>query len=137
METTKQENQSENNLTSLNDIMFNTLRGVVDGTVDEKKAVTIANLSNTIINNAKTQLIGYKLTGGSTQIAALPQQPLKLRTPPKKIAGDGLFLPQDDALQLQYALELGFKNTAEAIVTMPKGKFLDDFKLWRTTNQNQ
>lgn len=61
----------QNNLNELNEVLFSTLRGVVDGQIEEKKAQTIANLGSTIINNAKTQLLGYKLTGGKTGVDVL------------------------------------------------------------------
>lgn len=133
-----------NNLSELNNILFNTLRGVEQGTVDEKKAQTIANLGNTIINNAKTQLQGYKLTGGRTSITALPQKDEK--TPLKTALGaveagrvgfgsEKIKLPKNTYdRQMMFAETLGYKSPADAIGEMGKKDFLDKFYVWERAN---
>lgn len=46
-----------NDLNRLNEVLFETLEGVKDGSVDEKKAQTIVNIGNSIVNNAKTHKV--------------------------------------------------------------------------------
>lgn len=133
MSSNNEQQKPQNNLKELNDVFFDTMRGLIDGSVDDKKANTVATLGTAIINNAKVQLQGYKLTNGRTNISALPQGeqvPVKkqqLNSTPIRIS------KKEDEAQLQYARSLGYENAAEAIVTLPKGKFLADFNTWYST----
>lgn len=118
--------KENNNLSELNNILFTTLRGVEQGTVDEKKAQTIANLGNTIISNAKTQLQGYKLTGGRTSITALPSNTEEPGKEVKKIE-----LPKHTYdRQMMYVEEIGYKSPADAISKLGKHEFLKQFHAW-------
>lgn len=126
-------NTENNNLSELNNILFNTLRGVEQGTVDEKKAQTIANLGNTIINNAKTQLQGYKLTGGRTSITALPEGDGKRSL--GGVEGQKIKLPKNTYdRQMMFAETMGHKTPADAIGEMGKNNFLEKFHVWEKNN---
>lgn len=137
MNSNKEQETPQNNLNELNDVFFNTMRGLVDGTVDEKKAKTVATLGTAIINNAKVQLEGFKLTGGRTTISALPQSEAAITSKPEAKQPALPISKKEDEAQLQYAKFLGYKNVAEAIVTLPKGQFLQDFRTWQSTFKNQ
>lgn len=118
---------NENNLNKLNDVLFETLAGVKDGTIDPKKAQTIVNIGNSIVNNAKIQLSAFKLTGGKTGMS--------LMTPNT----DGtlqLSESQRETKAYDFARENGYKNVAEAIAGMGKyefnkqlDKYIDDDKM--------
>lgn len=55
---------NENNtITGLRDIMFKTLRGIQDGSVDVDKAKAINDTAQTIINTAKVEVDFMKVTG--------------------------------------------------------------------------
>ena len=55
---------NQNDLLELNTILFDTLRGVKDGTIKNKKAETITRVDSAIISTNKVQLQAYKLTKG-------------------------------------------------------------------------
>jgi hypothetical protein len=54
---------NDNTITGLRDIMFKTLRGIQDGTVDVDKAKAINDTAQTIINSAKVEVEFLKATG--------------------------------------------------------------------------
>ena len=54
---------NDNTITDLRDIMFKTLRGIQDGTVDVDKAKAINDTAQTIINSAKVEVDFMKVTG--------------------------------------------------------------------------
>lgn len=58
-----------NDIQSLRDIMFTTLRGIQDGTVDVEKARAINNTAQTIINTAKVEVDFLNATGGHASAA--------------------------------------------------------------------
>jgi|GEM_PF-2456274 len=64
-----------NNLNELNSILFETLRGVQDGTIDAQRANAVQSLGNTIINGAKTLLQAHKQSKATMAPAffALPE----------------------------------------------------------------
>lgn len=108
-----------NNLNELNKILFDTLRGVKDGSVDDKKAQTITNVSNSIINNAKMQLSAYKLTKGKAYNDVFEQP-----------TGDLLESGNLYELKHEYAIKKGYKSVSEAYDGIGKGKFETMFSQW-------
>lgn len=108
-----------NNLTELNNILFDTLRGVKEGTVDDKKAQTVTNVANSIINNTKMQLTAYKLTKGMAFRDEFGKAPKEL-----KAGGDAYDQKHE------FAIFKGYNNIAEAIGKMGKADFENKFKQW-------
>lgn len=115
------ENNPENNLNELNNILFDTLRGLQDGSVDSKKATAITNVGNSIINNAKTQLSAFKATGG----IAYQQNFKQLRPPKESVKVADLYTQKTEFSRSQ-----GFESITEAIGKMGKAKFENEFKTW-------
>lgn len=135
-----------NDLSTLNKILFETLKGVQDDTIDGKKAQTIVNIGNSIVNNAKIQLQAFKATGGRTKIGLLgaseedeesvdpkPSRmviPMELSEPTKKKILTNKKGQSRLDLALEFAKEEGYKNVAEAIAAMgkvPFNKGLDNY----------
>lgn len=114
--------ENSNNLNELNEVLFNTLRGVVSGEIEEKKAQTIANIGSTIINNAKTQLHGYKLTGGKTGVNALPPVSVE-RLAEGSVAPSGTPKSKYDQQQ-DYVKHMKYKSIAEGMAQEGKEVFL-------------
>lgn len=108
----------QNNLTALNDVLFTTLKGIQDGTVDDKKAQTITNVANSIINNTKTQLQAYKLTKGMAFRSEFGK-------PDKQIQMSNDVYEQKS----EFAIFKGYKNVSEAISGMG-ANFNIEFNKW-------
>lgn len=106
-----------NDLNGLNDILFDTLRDLKDGGIDEKRATAVTNVANSIINNAKTQLTAYKLSKGKAYRE-------NFGTLPEAKKGDTYELKND------FALHMGYKNVTEAMDKMGRGEFEEQFKQW-------
>jgi hypothetical protein len=105
------------NLNDLNDVLFETLEGVKSGKMSEKQAQTVVNVGNAIINNAKIQLQAFKLTKGKTAMSLLsPNKDPKIKLPEKGVNNRSKAV-------LDYAIEKGYKNVAEAIAVMGKTEF--------------
>ncbi len=114
---------SNNNLQALNDLLFETLRGVKEGKIEITKAKAVNEISATIINNAKVQLDAIKITKGmgkAGDIFSIKQ----LGEAPEK---------NDDTYELKrkFAQELGYDNVAAAIAEMTSWKFEKQYKEWR------
>lgn len=65
----------KDNINSLRSILFDTMRGIKDGSIDVEKAKTISDIGQVIINSAKVEVDAMRATGseGSGFIpAALP-----------------------------------------------------------------
>lgn len=110
-----------NNLNELNDVLFDTLRGVKEGTIDDKKAQTVTNVANSIINNAKMQLSAYKLTKGraySETFGSIPSGEKALES------GDRYDLMNE------YAMHEGFKSISQAMEKLGKQDFINQFESW-------
>lgn len=60
---------NDNTITDLRDIMFKTLRGIQDGSVDIERAKAINNTAQTIINTAKVEVDFLNATGGHASAA--------------------------------------------------------------------
>lgn len=108
----------KNNLTELNNVLFETLRGVKKGKIDDKKAQTVTNIANSIINNTKTQLQAYKLTKG----IAFREEFGKA---PKEIQMSNNVYEQKS----EFAIFKGYNNVSEAISQMG-AEFNIEFKKW-------
>lgn len=111
-----------NNLNELNTVLFDTLRGVKDGTIDDKKAKSITGVSNAIINNAKLQLNAAKfIKGGSINTAYFGEISAKNQLKSS---------PENDLYsdKLEFAISMGYKNLADAISQVGKNTFEQKFK---------
>lgn len=109
----------ENNLNSLNEILFETLRGVKDGTIDDKKAQTITNVSNSIINNAKMQLNAYKLTKGVAYSETFGK-------PSRNVLESGDKYEQMN----EFALLKGYTSVTEGMSKLGRAEFTKEFNEW-------
>lgn len=127
---------NQNNLTELNNVLFETLRGVKDGTVDNAKAETITKVSNSIISNAKAQLQALKAVKGlklktdvfggqDSEVLTIEETPQQTK-PRKKDLFD---------LKAEYAQSLGFKTMGQALVSMTKTDFENGFDAWNSNQQ--
>lgn len=112
-----------NNLTELNEILFQTLRDVKDDKIDIKKAQSITNVSNSIIQNAKTQLQAYKLTNGNASVDAF----IEVSENQSKQLPEKLY-----EQKLQFSKESGYKSLGEALAQLGKTEFEKQFKAWST-----
>jgi len=97
-----------NNLNDLTNILFDTLRGVQDGTVETEKAKNVTSIANAITANAKVQLDAHRLAG---------------TTPPSNLS-DGLTLQKVTDQATSYALSLGYDSVRSAIAQIGT----EDFK---------
>ena len=118
---------NNNNLSNLNDILFDTLRGVKNDEIKPDKAKAIVNVSNSIVSNAKAQLEAFKMTKG--------------RVDPPKLFGtkieSSLLIAQGDTYDQmeEYAKKKGYRNITEAIAKMGKDGFNIAFENYRKENQ--
>lgn len=112
-----------NNLTELNNILFETLRGVKDGSIDAKKATTVSNIANSIISNTKTQLSAYKMTSGRA-FGDVFGQP----STPALASGDTY------KLKSEFSIMKGYDSVSDAIGGMGKAKFEAEFTQWIKDN---
>jgi len=124
---------NSNNLNELNSVLFDTLRGVKDGTIDAKKAQTVTNVANSIISNAKTQLSAYKLTNGeaySENFGALPpiSNPSISTSPELKPAS--LLKNDKHAKMYDFAKSKGYKSVTEAMSHEGKHEFTTACNNW-------
>lgn len=103
-----------NDLNRLNDVLFDTLDGVKAGSIDPKKAQTIVNIGNSIVNNAKIQLSAFKLTGGKTGMSLMA---------PNDNPGLRFSESERETKAYDFAKQQGFKNVAAAIGAMGKHEF--------------
>jgi gas vesicle protein len=55
-----------NNLETLREHLFSTLKGLKDGTIDTEKAKVISDVSQTIINSAKIEVDYIRANGGGS-----------------------------------------------------------------------
>jgi poly-gamma-glutamate capsule biosynthesis protein CapA/YwtB (metallophosphatase superfamily) len=110
----------ENNLTELNDILFSTIRDLKEGKIDEKKAQSITNVGNTIINNAKTQLQAYKLTKGKAYRDSFGTL--------TEATGGSVDQPNKHTQMLEFALQSGYNSVADAFSKIGKADFMKKFE---------
>lgn len=112
-----------NNLSELNTILFDTLRGLKDGSVTKEQAQAVTNVGNAIINNSKVQLDAFKLTRGKGNNAE--QFGLK-----REALTEGLAEKDRYEQMLEYSASLGYTSTADAMAAIGKVKFEKDFQTW-------
>lgn len=109
----------ENNLEALNDTLFETLKSLKNGSIDEKRANAVVNISNTIIKNTSVQLSAFKMLNG--QIKA--PKTITHKAVFKTIGSKNLYDQKHE-----YAKTLGYDNYSDAIDNIGKQNFENDFK---------
>lgn len=109
----------ENNLTELNNALFETLNQLQNKSIKPSEAKAIVDVGNAIINNAKTQLSVIKMVSGSVMLPEV----LGFKGAHLKIQNSNKY----DDLQ-DFAISLGYKNVTEAINDLGKNKFSNQFK---------
>lgn len=107
-----------NNLNELNTILFDTLRGVKNGTINASQAKNITNVSVVIVNSAKVQLDMYKATKDKTVSPVFFDSTVKQI----KILGNNIY-----DRKASYAKQLGFASATEAIDELGQEKFNSDY----------
>lgn len=123
--------KTKNTLNELNEILFDNIRKLNESKIDVKQATAIVNMSNSIIDNAKTQLQAFKLTENPLVIGSIVNNeigapPVTNRLPKTP---SPLFVSKDGyTVKNSFAVELGYENVAEAISVMGKNSFLEKFK---------
>jgi len=111
-----------NNLNELNNVLFDTLRSVKDGKMDDAKAKTITVVSNSIINNAKLQLNAARYLKSSTITTNFFGE-LKAKENIKLSESNDLYNKK-----LEYSLSMGYSNLSEALNNEGKAVFEKGFK---------
>lgn len=127
--------QKQNTLNALNEILFDNLRKLDSGEIDDKKAFAVSQISNTIISNAKTQLAAYKMTSNIAHISSFAESSeeniIKIEKPrqvEQKKIDNALVTESDYDSKCRFAAERGFVNLAECIACMGKNTFLEEYK---------
>jgi len=112
----------ENNLNDLNNTLFETLRGVKNGSVKREDAKVINEIAGTIINNAKVQIDALKVTKGMGNQAKLFGVDHQGNIPE---------LPEDAyQLKVEFSIYKGFKNVGDCMASLGKHLFDSDFNKW-------
>lgn len=70
---TENKMENKNNFQELRSILFDTLRDVKNGKIDEKKAKSISELSQVLINSAKVEVDYLKATGSGGKSKMIEQ----------------------------------------------------------------
>ena len=107
-----------NDLNELNSILFDTLRGVKDGTIETMKANVVVGISNALVNNAKVQIQAIKLTGSKKPTRFLGVQ-----------AGPEITEDRHQNMTI-YAKKMGYDSVTEAINNEGKDDFVNSFEQW-------
>lgn len=66
---------SANDITALRAVLFDTLRGIRDGSVDIEKAKAINDTAQVIVNTAKAEIDFARATGATVASNFIPSQP--------------------------------------------------------------
>jgi|SRR5690606_11191826 len=112
----------ENNLNELNNTLFETLRGIKDGTVKREDAKVMNEIAGTIINNAKVQLDAFKATKGIGNQAKM----FGVNHPHNQIS-----LPEDAyEMKVEFSIYKGYTNVGDCMASMGKGHFEAEFCKW-------
>lgn len=134
-----------NNLTELNNILFDTLRGLKDGSIDKSKTKEITNVSNTIINNAKTQLEAFKLTKSKETLSSFSLSSSESNVEKLEVNTVGFdtkkteFVKQKKPLlnkkdtysqKHDFSIISGYGSVGEALSKIGKKAFEDEFNSW-------
>lgn len=123
------------NLKNLNDVLFDTLEKVKNGTMDGKQSAAIVQLSNSIINNGKLQLAAHKFANSGTapEMFGLPEGITKPKTLNLKEKNVLNAKDKHEAMR-RYALTLDYNSAAEAIGVLGKTEFKEAFEQWLDEN---
>ncbi|WP_438423092.1 hypothetical protein [Aquimarina macrocephali] len=109
-----------NDLPELNAVLFDTLRGLNNGSIEESKAKAIVKVTDGIAKVAKIQLDAFKMTGGASPVPAVLGNEMKIHPQ--------IGSPDRHTQMTQFAVKLGYKNVTTAIRDMGKGEFDKQFK---------
>lgn len=124
-----------NNLNELNAVLFDTLRGVNNGTIDNEKLTSICKVSQTIINKGKLQISAAKLLNDNslhndffgkleaTEAVEIAAPKIRAEKIKSAMNGEGLY-----ERKLEYALSLGHGTLAKAYEVVGRANFENGFK---------
>jgi len=114
---------NNNNLSELNDLLFDTLRGINDDKVSAEKVKSIVHVSHSIVSNAKAQLEAFKMTGGRVEAPKIFGARIESQ----------MVIEQGNTYNLMedFAIKEGYKNVSEAISKMGKSGFNAAFKIYK------
>ena len=106
------------NIVELNEKLYKLMEGLEQGKVDHKTAQTMINVSSAIAENAKLLLAAAKLSKNPNITSLMIGE------------GNSRKLAFKDGYdeRLEYAIELGYANIAEAIAGMGKANFEQKLK---------
>lgn len=113
-----------NDLPELNGILFDTLRGLKEGSIEESKAKAVVKVTDGIAKVAKLQLEAFKMTGGASLVPTVLGNKVKIN--------HEIGSPDKHTRMNQFAVSLGYKNVAAAISDLGKDKFTKQFNNQRT-----
>ncbi|MGG5506735.1 MULTISPECIES: hypothetical protein [unclassified Myroides] len=111
-----------NDLTTLNNTLFDTMNQLREGKIKREDAKVINEIAGTIISNAKVQIDAFKASKG----LYLPSGVINIEKSdePKALPGDVY------AQKHEFAIFKGYKNVSEGIAGLGKNVFEAEFKLW-------
>ena len=129
--------KTENNLNEVNNVLFETLRGLKDGKVDPKTAHAMVSVSNSIQGNIKTQLAAVKMLGNTLMPESLGlERTQNAVSQPKQIkSAEAVNQKQIEAVKPEvnennYALHLGYLSQFDAISHLGEIKFTKMYEAW-------
>ena len=102
-----------NNLSELNNLLFETLKGVKSGSIDVKRAQTVTGVANSIISNTKLQLEAFKITKGKAFASEFSstRKPIEVtESPTPKLPAKDVYNQKND-----FAIYSGYKNVTDAM----------------------
>ena len=108
-----------NDLPELNSILFDTLRGLKSGAIEEGQAKAVVKVTDGIAKVAKLQLEAFKMTGGASPVPAVLGNGIKIH--PEIGSSD------KHSRMTQFALKLGYKNITKAMDDLGKENFKKKF----------
>lgn len=111
---------SNKTLADLNDVLFDTLEKLSKDEIKPTKAKQIIDVGNAIVNNAKTQLMAFKMMKGKAMPPTVVGLPPSSHVPAQ--AQDTYEQKSD------FAHQLGYDNVAAAIASLSKERFEKRFK---------
>ncbi len=112
----------ENNLNELNNTLFETLKGVKNGSIKREDAKVMNEIAGTIINNAKVQLEAFKATKGLGNQAKM----FGVNHPHNQIE-----LPEDlYDMKVEFSIYKGFTNIGDCMGSLGKHVFESEFNKW-------
>lgn len=109
----------KNNIEGLNEVLFDTLKGLNSGDVSVSKAKAIVDVSTAITKNASLQLQAFKLSKGKV-------------APPSLLSGQKVRATINSnnkhEQMTEFAVSIGYDNVTEAIGDLGKFEFETKFK---------